>query len=222
MHSAGCVSCCTFSSLNTAKNFHLLLVEHREELLRLVHRHGDPRHAERVRVELRARRRDHVLQLLHVRVRHLRLGEVDDVVALEGGLPRDARLGDDLEVFERDLAFRARPRGGRCELLEVGDGLDGALAQGLGLVVEVVVEIEVVYGDVEDLLQRLVELRLLLVDVGADLPAQRLLGVGDALLLRIERGAVVVEGLLELAAFRRFAELDDAFHLGEERVVVED
>ena len=61
---------------------HLLLVEHRKELLRLVHRHGDPRHAERVRLELRARRRDHVLQLLHVRVRHLRLGEVHDVVAL--------------------------------------------------------------------------------------------------------------------------------------------
>ena len=124
-------------------------------------------------------------------------------------------------MLERDLAFLARPRGGRGELLEIGDGLDGALAHGRRLVVEVVVEREVVRGDVEDFLQRLVELRLLLVDVGAYLRAQRLLCVGDALLVRVECGPVLVEELLELAALRCFAEADDAFHLGEERVVVE-
>ena len=125
-------------------------------------------------------------------------------------------------MVQGDLALLADPGGGGGELLEVGDGLDRALLDRGAVLREVVVEIEVVRGDVEDLLKRLVELGLLLVDVGADLGAKGLFGVGDALLLRVERGAVVVEDLLELAGLGALAEVDDALHLGEERVVVED
>ena len=125
-------------------------------------------------------------------------------------------------MLERDLALLADPRGRRGELLEVGDGLDRALLDRGAVLREVVVELEVVRGDVEDLLQRLVELGLLRVDVGADLGAKRLLGVGDAGLLRVEVGPVFVEDLPELAVLRLFAEGEDALHLGEERVVVED
>ena len=125
-------------------------------------------------------------------------------------------------MLERDLALLARPGGGRSELLEVGEVLYRATPHGLGLVAEVVVEVEVVHGDVEYLLQRLVELRLLLVYVGDDLRAQRLLGVGDAFGVRVEGGPVVVEQLLELTLLGGLAEVYDAFQLGEERVVVED
>ena len=145
---------------------HLLLVERGEELLRLVQRHGYARHAHRIVLELRARRRDDGLKLQQVPVRHLRFGEEYDAIVLQHALPRDSRLRDYLEVLKRDLALLARPGGGRSELLEVGEVLYRAPAHGLRLVAEVVVEVEVVDADVEYLLQRFVELRLLLSSFG--------------------------------------------------------
>ncbi len=125
-------------------------------------------------------------------------------------------------MLQRDLPLLADPRGGRGQLLEVGDGLDCALLDGGAVVGKVVVEVEAVHGDVEYLLHRLVELGLLLVDVGDDLPAERLLRVGDARLIRIEDRAVFGEHLLEGAVVQKFTQIEDALELGEEGVVVED
>ena len=87
--------------------------------------------------------------------------------------------------------------------------VDGLLLHGRAACGEVVVEPELHVADLEETVELLLEFRFLLVDLGVDLDAQRLLRVGNALFVRVERGAVVLEKLVERARLRDLAQFDE-------------
>ena len=74
----------------------VLLRKGREDLLRAVLGDDEAAEAERVALEDRAGALRDALEDVRGLEGHLRLAVVNDVVVLEGGLPRDARLGEDL------------------------------------------------------------------------------------------------------------------------------
>ena len=134
---------------------------------------------------------------------------IDDIIAHHLGAPWDARLGLDFEVLKGDLPLLAHPGCGRGEHFEVRYRVDGPRLNGEAACGEVVVKPKLRIADLEQAVELLIELRLLRIDLGVDLDAQGLLRVGDALLVRVERGAVVLEKLVERARLRDLAQFDE-------------
>ena len=87
--------------------------------------------------------------------------------------------------------------------------VDGPRLNGEAAIGEVVVKPKLRIADLEQAVELLIELRLLLVDLRVDLDAQGLLRIGDALLVRVERGTVVLEKLVERARLRDLAQFDE-------------
>ena len=182
----------------------LVFVERREKCFRRRFRYDETRRPEAVHLKLDVLLYCDVVQDFACLLwKHL-VAVIDEIVAVHARPPRDARFGLDFEMLQRNLPFLAHPSRWRRELFKIGDGFDGAFLH-LGTVLrKIIVHFQLHAADLEQLVQRFIEFGPFLFDIRCDFHAKRLLRVGNAFFIRIERLAIIIEQFVKRSRIRDF------------------